>query len=226
MNIVSGSRLSRDEYHFESVINGCFISKDGILYVHAHVRDGLYILDFECNATHINSVDAKRCKLSDDNTIYMWHRRLGHIGVKRMKKLHSDGLLESLDFDSFDTCEPCLLGKMTRTPFTEFVERATDLLGIIHTKVCGPMNVPTRNGYHYFVTFTDGLSIYGYIYLMKHKSEIFEKFKEFQNEVKNQLDRKIKHIRSDRGGEYLNFEFETHLNACEIMPQRTPTGMP
>ncbi|KAI4970100.1 hypothetical protein ZWY2020_001014, partial [Hordeum vulgare] len=32
----------------------------------------------------------------------------GHIGVKRMKKLHLDGLLESLDFDSLDTCEPCL----------------------------------------------------------------------------------------------------------------------
>jgi hypothetical protein len=67
------------------------------------------------------------------------------------------------------------------------------------------MNVPTRNDYHYFVTFTDGLSIYGYIYLMKHKSKFFEKFKEFQNEVKNHLDRKIKHIRSDRGGRVFEF---------------------
>jgi hypothetical protein len=45
MNIVSGSRITRDGYHFESVTNGCSISKDGIFYVHAHVRDGLYILD-------------------------------------------------------------------------------------------------------------------------------------------------------------------------------------
>jgi hypothetical protein len=59
-------------------------------------------------------VDAKRCKLSDDNTTFMWHCRLGHVGVKRMKKLHSDGLFGSLDFDSFDTCEPCLMGKMTK----------------------------------------------------------------------------------------------------------------
>jgi hypothetical protein len=95
-----------------------------------------------------------------------------------MKKLQNDGLLGSLDFDSFDTCEPCLLGKMIRTPFTGFVEHVSNLLGIIHTDVCG------------FVTFTDDLSRYGYIYLMKHKSETFEKFQEFQNEVKNQLDRK------------------------------------
>ena len=59
------------------------------------------------------------------------------------------------------------------------MERATDLLEIIHTDVCGPMSIPVRGGYLYFVTFTDDLSIYGYIYLMKHKSKTFEKFKEF-----------------------------------------------
>jgi transposase InsO family protein len=61
---------------------------------------------------------------------------------------------------------------------------------------------------------------------MKHKSETFEKFKEFQKEVENQLDRKIKQLRSDRGGEYLSFEFEAHLRACGIVPQRTPSGTP
>jgi hypothetical protein len=55
--------------------------------------------------------------------------------------------------------------------------------------VCGPMSVATRNGYHYFVTFTDDLSRYVYIYLMKHKSETFEKFKEFQNDLENQLEK-------------------------------------
>jgi hypothetical protein len=139
-------------------------------------RDGLYVLDL---VTHINGVDVKRCKHSDDNATYIWHCRLGHVGSKRMKKLHNDGLLGSLDFDSFDTCEPCLLGKMTRTPFTETVERASNLLGLIHRDVCGPMSVAMRNSYRYFVTFTDDLSRYGYIYLMKHRSETFAKFKEF-----------------------------------------------
>ena len=82
-----------------------------------------------------------------------------------MEKLHKDGLLESLDFVSLDTCEPCLMGKMTRTPFNGTMERAVDLLGIIHTDVCGPMNITARNGFRYFVTFTDDLSRYGYIYL-------------------------------------------------------------
>ena len=57
---------------------------------------------------------------------------------------------------------------------------------------------------------------------MKHKSETFEKFKEFQSEVENQHDKKIKFLRSDRGGEYLSHEFGTHLRKCGIVSQLTP----
>ena len=100
-----------------------------------------------------------------------------HIGVKRMKKLHAGELLESLYYESLDACG--LMGKMTKTPFSGTMERATNLLEIIHTDVCGPMSVEARGGYHYVLTLTDDLSRYGYVYLMKHKSETFEKFKEF-----------------------------------------------
>ena len=131
------------------------------------------LLNLDCSDTHIHNIEAKICKVNNDGATYMWHYRLGHIGVKRMKKLHADGLLESLDYEPFDTCEPCLMGKMTKTPLSETMERANDLLVIIHTDVCGPMSVETRGGYRYFLTFTDDLSRYDYIYLMKHKSETF-----------------------------------------------------
>ena len=111
-----------------------------------------------------------------------------------MKNLHTNGLLESLDFESPDTCEPCLIGKMTKTPFSGTMERASDLLKITHADVCGPMSVDARSGYRYFLTFTDELSRYGYIYLMKHKSKTFEKFKQFQSEVENHHNKKIKFL--------------------------------
>src|SRR3954471_24566962 len=225
VNIISGSCLKRDRYSFKSDTIGCSIYKDEMFYVHAPELHGLFVLDLDADVCHINNLEAKRLK-SDEEHMMMWHCRLGHIGIKRMEKLHKDGLLDSLDFGSLDTCEPCLMGKMTRTPFNGIMERADVLLGIIHTDVCGPMNVPTRNGLRYFVNFTDDLSIYGYIYLMKHKSETFEKFKEFQNEVENQLGKKIKHLRSDRGGEYLSHEFGNHLKSCGIVPQLTPAGTP
>ena len=53
-------------------------------------------------------------RVDNDSATHLWHCRLGHIGVKHMKKLHADGLLESLDYESLDACEPCLMGKMTR----------------------------------------------------------------------------------------------------------------
>ena len=68
------------------------------------------------------------------------------------------------------------------------------MLEIIHTDVCGPMNVEARSRYRYFMTSTDDLSRYGYIYLMKHKSETFEKFKKFQSEVENHHSKKIKFL--------------------------------
>ena len=115
---------------------------------------------------------------------------------------------------------------LTKTPFTGFLERASDFLELIHTDVCGPMSSIARGGFQYFITFTDDLSMYGYVYLMKHKSETFKKFKEFQSEVENQCGKKIKALRSDRGGEYLSHEFSNHLKSCGIVPQLTPLGTP
>ena len=103
---------------------------------------------------------------------------------------------------------------------------SNDLLEIIHTDVCDPMSVEARGGYRYFLTFIDDLSRYGYIYLMKHKSEAFEKFNEFQSEVGNHRNKKIKFLRSDRGGEYLSYKFGLHLKQCGIVSQLTPPRTP
>ena len=69
------------------------------------------LMNLDRSDTHIHNIDAKRYKVNNDNATYLWHCHLGHIGVKRMKKLHKDGFLESLDYESFDTCEPCLMGR-------------------------------------------------------------------------------------------------------------------
>src|SRR5215216_8200518 len=106
------------------------------------------------------------------------------------------------------------------------MERATDLLERIRNDVCGSMSVEARDGYRYFLTFTNDLRRYGYIHLMKHKSETFEKFKEFQSEVENHRNMKIKFLRSDRGGEYLSYEFGLHLKQCGIVSQLMPPGTP
>src|SRR5215216_4117394 len=157
MNIISGSCLVRDGYSFKSENNGCSIYMSNIFYGHVPLMSGLFLLNLDSSDTHIHNIETNRCKVDNDSATYLWHCHLGHIGVKRMKKLHTDGLLESLDYESFDTCEPCLMGKMTKTPFSGTMERAANLLDIIHINVCGPMSIEARGKYRYFLTSTDDL---------------------------------------------------------------------
>ena len=118
------------------------------------------------------------------------------------------------------------MGKMTKVPFNRKGERASDLLGLIHSDVCGPINTQAKGGFQYFITFTDDFSRFGYVYLMRHKSEALERFKEFKNEVQNQLGKSIKTLRSDRGGEYLSQSFDELLKECESVSQLTPPSTP
>ena len=93
----------------------------------------------------------------------LWHCRLGHVNKKRIAQLQKDGVLESFDIKSDDTCESCLLGKMTKSPFTGTCERGEGLLDLIHTDVFGPFRTATRDANRLYMTFTDDYSRYGYI---------------------------------------------------------------
>jgi len=221
-NIISIPVLDTEGFVFSIKDKCCSFYFEEMMYGSALLMHGLYVLD-ECK--EICHVDAKRIKLGDKDQSYLWHCRLGHINEERLKKLIALDAL-SFDYESFGTCRSCLLGKMTRSPFSGKGTRASDLLGLVHTDVCGPLSVTARGGYNYFITFTDDFSRYGIVYLMRNKSEAFEKFKEFQNKVENQLERKIKVLRSDRGGEYLSTDFGNHLIDCGIVPQLTPPGTP
>nr|GEY06917.1 hypothetical protein [Tanacetum cinerariifolium] len=105
-------------------------------------------------------------------------------------------LLKSTDDESFDQCVSCLSSKMKKKSFPHRLERVIDLLGLIHTDVCGPLRHVPRQGASYFITFTNDYSRYGYIYLLKHKHKVFETFKVFKNEVENQLKKTIKALES------------------------------
>ena len=192
--------------------------------------DGLYYLSpmsYDVLITEI--VDkhdhlAKKRKVS--NETYLWHLRLGHINPNRIHGLVKSGILTSLDFEPIPVCESCLEGKMTKRPFKAKGYRATKPLELVHTDVCGPINVQARGGYEYFVTFTDDYSRYGYIYLMRQKSETFTKFREYKAEAEKQLGLHIKELRSDRGGEYLSGEFKSYLTQEGIVSQLSAPGTP
>ena len=223
-NIISIPMLDLDGFSFVIQNNKCLIQRDNILYGSGSLNNGLYICDVEHNLLQIERTNKR--KRDDENLTFLWHCRLGHISENRLRTLQKEGILEPFDFESYPTCESCLLGKMTRSPFSGHGERAADLLGLVHTDVCGPMSTQAMGGFSYFITFIDDRSRFGYVYLMKHKSEAFEKFKEYKTEVEKQTKRSIKTLRSDRGGEYLNGEFLDYLKENGIVSQWTPPYTP
>ncbi|KAJ9547978.1 hypothetical protein OSB04_020521 [Centaurea solstitialis] len=223
-NVLSFDLLVDQGFYYKYDYKMIYVFKNDIFYFKATPVNGLYTVNLQDNGSEIYHI-SKRSKDIEDQT-YLWHCRLGHINKKRVELLRKGGFLGTFDYKPFDNCESCLSGKMTKQPFNKENERATDLLEIIHTDVCGPFSHVARGGYRYFITFTDDFSRYGYVYLMRHKSESFQRFREFQNEVQNQLGRKIKFLRSDRGGEYLSDEFDNHLMECGIVSQLTPPYTP
>ena len=130
----------------------------------------------------MNAIGSKRLR-DRISQKYLWHIMLDHIGEDRLNKLEKDGLLGSLTSESYPVCESCLQKKIIKLPFVGQKERTTEILILVHTDVCGSFDIQARGGYTYFIIFTNDLSRYGYVYLMKHKFEAFEKFKKFRHKV-------------------------------------------
>jgi hypothetical protein len=90
-NTISGYHILQDGYSFKSENNGCSIYMNNIFYGHVPIVDGLFIMNLE-SETNVFNTDATHRKTNDLNSTYLWHCRLGHIRLKRIKKLHQDGL--------------------------------------------------------------------------------------------------------------------------------------
>jgi transposase InsO family protein len=165
-------------------------------------------------------------------TLDMWHRRLGHIQKSTILQMEKKDLTMDLEIvntnESKGKCAPCELGKATRKPIPKITAtRAAKPLERVFTDVCGPMPTSSRHqGYRYFATFTDDATRFARVFLMKAKSETFQKFKEYLAESERQLESKLKILRSDGGGEYTSQEFEQFLKARGIKHEITNAHTP
>ena len=131
----------------------------------------------------------------------MWHGRLGHVNYNTLRRLINMECLLKFKIYPNHKCEICVESKLARI-FFQSIERSSEPLELIHSDICNLKFIQTRGDKKYFLTLIDDCTRYYYVYLLRSKDEELEMFKHFKNEVENQLDRKIKVIRSDRGGEY------------------------
>ncbi|KAJ4730414.1 Gag/pol protein [Rhynchospora pubera] len=200
----------------ELYLNDCLIGN-------GYLKDNFMILD---TINYSAAYDSSSYVISDnDCDVKKWHARLCHIGVDRMNRLAKDGLLGLAAKFNLPTCEHCLAGKAIRKPFGKAI-RATSPLQLIHSDICGPMNVRARHGGVYFITFIDDYTRYSQVYLISHKSDALSCFKSYMTLVENQLGTTIKALRTDRGREYLSDEFKRLCDEKGIVRQLTIPGTP
>jgi Reverse transcriptase (RNA-dependent DNA polymerase)/gag-polypeptide of LTR copia-type/GAG-pre-integrase domain/Integrase core domain len=165
----------------------------------------------------------------------LWHHRLGHLSLSGMKLLQNhnmakDSLCALNDHElkeKIDACKGCNEGKSHRKSMPQFAtHRATEMLQLIHSDICGPMQANSLSGSRYFITFIDDYSRYITVKTIQKKSEAMNAFLEFKSWSENLTGKRIKAFRSDGGGEYSSDLFDEYLKKCGISKQQTPPYTP
>ena len=123
-------------------------------------------------------------------------------------------------------CHVCVESKQPRKPHKAAEARNLAPLELVHSDLCEMNGILTKGGKRYFITFIDDSTRFCYVYLLKTKDEAFNYFKTYKAEVENQLERKIKRLRSDRGGEYFSNVFDEFCVEHGIVHERTPPFSP
>jgi hypothetical protein len=149
----------------------------------AYLQDKLYLLflyEFVLNVCDDKDKRFSKNEISSK----LCHSRLGHISWGRIKRLIKEEILHPLDFSNFDQCIEFIKGKFAKK-IKKGTIRSIRILELIHMNIYGPFPIEYVDDFDSFVTFMDDYSRYGYIYPIKHRSELLDKFKIFKVEVES-----------------------------------------
>ena len=164
------------------------------------------------------------------SSLMEWHERLGHLNEASLKKMATDQTVLGMKLkksDRLETCETCIQGKQTQTPFPKNrPSRSSQQLEIVHMDLCGPMRVTSKGGARYFATFIDDYSRWGEITFLKEKSDLVAAFKEYRARAENFTGKKIKFVQNDNGREYVNNEMDEYLAKHGIRKRLTVPHTP
>ncbi|XP_003377993.1 retrovirus-related Pol polyprotein from transposon TNT 1-94 [Trichinella spiralis] len=176
LNLLSVSRIAAQKKTLIFDEYGCRIVDIGVKVLRQHILgtamqyNGLY---------QLNRCDHWAMAMQDIPDL--WHRRLGHLSRRSMKLLQ-DGQATGIPSDAITKtdCVTCLKGKKCRSSFSKLAtKRSKDVLELVHSGICGPLQVAFVGGARYFLSFIDDFSRKSFVYFLKHKNEALPKFKDF-----------------------------------------------
>jgi hypothetical protein len=221
-NLLSMSRARKAGARFVIDQHGCKVYYGPDLLVTAKEQDGLYIIDSKV------AKPARAMYAQPKETAQEWHRRFGHLGYENLAKMVKGDMAKGINLSAEDfleankeVCEPCALAKQTRLPFQSSSTKVDQPLALVHSDVCGPMKVASLGGKRYIATFLDDYSGLSAIRLLKHKSEVTPAMKDVFTMLETQSGYKVKALRTDNGGEYVNSVVSAYLKSKGVIHQKT-----
>jgi hypothetical protein len=153
----------------------------------------------------------------------LWHLRLGHVSVQKLRSLVSSGFLGQVKHDSVD-CVSCQLAKQPALSFTNSDSSSHASFDLIHSDIWGPSPTATVGGSKYFVIFVDDFSRYTWIYLMHNRSELAQIYRTFAQMISTQFSKTIKIFRTDNAMEYRDSQFLDFIHTQGTIIQRSCAG--
>jgi hypothetical protein len=222
-SLISVCKLISKGLKVEFDKDGCKVNNvHGTVVAQARREKNLYLLN-----VNVRKESGNVAKSSNEGAM-LWHQRLGHLNMASLKKL--ENMVNGMNLKEVPlhhVCEACIEGKHQRSPFPKGeASRASKLLELVHSDVCGSMKTTSHGGARYFVTFIDDFSRKTHVYLLKAKGEVFDKFKAYKALVENQTGMKIKTLRSDNRGEFVSKKFDDFLHECGIERQTSAPYTP
>ena len=192
-NLVFDSLLNSHGFQLLFELDKFALSKRGMYVRKGYMGDGMWKLNvMTIIKLNMNKASASAYILESSN---LWHGRLEHVNYDTLSRLINLNHITTFQVDAKHKCETCVKEKLTRSSFK--VLKDTETLDLIHSDICDLKFVQTRGGDKYFITFVDDGTEYYYVYLLKSKDEAIEKFVLYKNEIENQLNKKIKVLKSD-----------------------------
>ena len=189
-----------------------------MVVIKAERKNGLYELLGETCVTQGNG---GMSLLADKDNTFLWHRRLGRISLKGLQILSQKGSFERDHITKLEKCESCILGKQHKLSLKLDSHSSKNILEYVCADLWGPAQASTHGGKVYFLSVVADHSRKVWVYLLRHKSKIVDRFKAWKILVENQTNRKLKTLRTDNGLEFCSDEFNKYCELNGIQRHRT-----
>lgn len=180
-------------------------------------RGGLYYVD---EVARLGS--AMLAHGTVDRQWWLWHRRLGHPSAGYLQLLFPK-LPKHSDFK----CQTCILSKSHRQTFRPTNTKVDEPFSLVHSDVWGPApNSGNNKSYNFFLLFVDDCTRMTWVYLLKQKAEVYQKFTHFYNMVQTQFQKQLRILRCDNGGEFINHSMQSFFREKGLIHQTTCPNTP